>query len=117
MLLADENIPAGTISQLRQRGFDVLSVREVSPGISDDAVLQLATQQQRILVSFDRDYGELIFKQGRPAPPAVIYFRLQPSSPEELTELLVWLLGDGAGSINDKMVIVRKQGVRERPLR
>ena len=117
MLLADENVPARAIGLLRAQGIDVLCIAEISPGISDESVLQLAVQQQRVLVTFDRDYGELIFKKGRPAPPALVYFRMLPTSPEQVAELLVWLLRDGAGPITDKMVIVRSNGIRERPMR
>jgi uncharacterized protein with PIN domain len=45
---------------LRTEGFDVLSISELSPGISDDVVLKLARDQGRILLTFDRDYGELV---------------------------------------------------------
>ena len=57
MLLADENVPAKAIEILRARGIDVVAIRELSPGIADEAVLDLAVAEVRILVSFDRDYG------------------------------------------------------------
>ena len=61
MLLADENVPAKTIDALRDRGIDILSVRERAPGLSDERVLALAVAERRVIVSFDRDYGELVF--------------------------------------------------------
>ncbi len=65
-------------------------------------------------VSFDRDYGELIFRRGRPPPRSVIYLRLLPVSPEEVADILLRILKDGAGSIDGRMVIVTRQGIRER---
>lgn len=117
MILSDENVPAGAVRRLRSQGFDVLSIAESAPGISDVAVLDIAVREQRILVSFDRDYGDLIFKRGHSAPIALIYFRIRPKSPEEVAEIVAWLLKDGAGPVADKMVIVRSNGVRERPLK
>ena len=84
--LADENIPAGAIDAFRDAGCDVLSIREIAPGIADAEVLRLAVNQSRLLVTFDRDYGELIFRQGFEPPPSIIYFRALPASPHEVRE-------------------------------
>ena len=112
-LLADENIPARAIEALRVAGLDVLSIREHSPGISDDEVLRLAVAQARVIVTFDRDYGELIFGQGRTPPPSLIYFRtFPPESPEVCTTVLAMLVDPEP--IDGAMVIVSRQGVRRR---
>ena len=115
-LLADENIPAQGIEELRVAGIDVLSVREHAPGIADEEVLRLAVAQSRVLVTFDRDYGELIFGLGRTPPHSVIYFRIFPSDSREVSERVLALLGDPE-SIDRSMVIVSKQGVRRRRFR
>ena len=68
--LADENIPLGTVAALRSCGEDVLAVAQASPGAAHEEVLRLARRQGRVIVTFDRDYGDLVF--GRLlAPPAV----------------------------------------------
>lgn len=112
-LLADENIPARAIDALRGAGCDVLSIREHAPESSDDEVLRIAVAQGRILLTFDRDYGELIFGQGQAAPPSVIYFRMLPVAPREVSDAVLSLLAD-ADSINDSMVIASRQGIRRR---
>lgn len=66
--LADENIPRSAIAFLRSRGEDTAAIAELSPGIPDEAVIQVARMQGRILVSFDRDHGDLIFGHAV-APP------------------------------------------------
>ena len=60
-LLANENIRLATVEALREAGEDVLSVTEDSPGATDEAVIRWARQEGRIVVTFDRDYGELVF--------------------------------------------------------
>ena len=112
-LLADENIPAKAIEALRLAGLDVLSVREHAPGITDEEVLRLAVAQGRVLVTFDRDYGELIFGQGKTPPPGVIYFRILPSDSREVSDAVLALLADPE-PIDGSMVIVSRQGVRRR---
>ena len=112
-LLADENIPARAVDALRDAGCDVLSIREHAPESADDEVLRIAVAQGRILLTFDRDYGELIFGQSHAAPPSVIYFRTYPAGPREVSGAVLSLLAD-AESINDSMVIVSRQGIRRR---
>lgn len=112
-LLADENIPVKAIEALRVAGLDVLSVREQAPGITDEEVLRLAVAQGRVLVTFDRDFGELIFGQGRTPPPSIIYFRIVPPDWREVSDRVLSLLVDPE-SIYGSIVIVSRQGLRRR---
>ena len=112
-LLADENIPAKAILAFRVAGLDVVSIREHAPGITDEEVLRLAVAQGRVLVTFDRDFGELIFGQGRTPPPSVIYFRIFPSDSRDVIDMVLSLLVDPE-SIVGSMVIQSRQGVRRR---
>jgi len=66
-LLANENIPAALTRSLRAAGHNVNWVSEISPGITDTQVIELAIQQDRILVTFDKDFGELAFRRSLPA--------------------------------------------------
>jgi predicted nuclease of predicted toxin-antitoxin system len=51
---------------LRDQGYDVLEVRTIDPTLSDLAILRLATQQNRIVITMDKDFGELVVRQGEP---------------------------------------------------
>lgn len=55
--LANENSPLASVRALRNIGLDVVSVEEESPGISDEEVLRRARDENRIIVTFDRDYA------------------------------------------------------------
>ena len=112
-LLADENIPAGAMDALRAAGWDKLSIRETTPGIADTEVLRLAVDQSRLLVTFDRDYGELIFRRAFEPPVGIIYFRALPASPHEVSDAVLSLLEDPE-SISGTIVVVSHQGVRRR---
>lgn len=61
LLLANENIPFASIKELRSEGFDILTIAESYRGESDRKVLSVCADEQRSLITFDRDYGELIF--------------------------------------------------------
>jgi predicted nuclease of predicted toxin-antitoxin system len=69
--LANENFPLPSVRLLRQAGYDVASVTEDSPGIEDSEVLTRAANEQRVVITFDRDYGELIYRLRLPSPTGV----------------------------------------------
>ena len=114
--LADENISRTVIVFLRQRGDDVLSITEHSRGIPDEAVIQLAREQGRILLSFDRDHGDLIFNRAVPAPPAVVFLRVIPADPDRLQKLLAGLIALGESALDGQFTVVSDSGIRQRPL-
>jgi predicted nuclease of predicted toxin-antitoxin system len=82
-LLVNENFPAPSVACLRVEGYDVVSVAESYAGMEDASVLSLAVREKRWLVTFDRDYGELIFARGLPPPPAVILLRVPSYRPAD----------------------------------
>jgi predicted nuclease of predicted toxin-antitoxin system len=61
-ILADENIPGDAVAALRECGHDVAWVRADAPGSSDIVVIARAQAENRILVTFDKDFGELAFR-------------------------------------------------------
>ncbi len=79
--LADENIPLPGVRLLRNAGLEIEAVAEFAPGAADLQVLTHAASGNQILLTFDRDFGELIYRRGAPVPPGVVYLRLMPVSP------------------------------------
>ena len=80
-LCANENIPEDCVIRLRQTGHDVLWIREAAPGMPDNAVLARALAEGRLLITFDKDFGELVFRRGAKASHGIVLFRTaQPSA-------------------------------------
>jgi predicted nuclease of predicted toxin-antitoxin system len=59
--LVDENIGKTIVSYLESSGYDVKWIRRVSPGISDIDVIVLALKENRVIITYDLDFGELVF--------------------------------------------------------
>jgi len=114
-LLANENFPAPSIRLLRDRGYDVAAVAEIGGSLADSHVLALAGAEKRWIVTFDRDYGELIFARGLAAPPAVILFRMRTYRPDDPGRVLAGLLDSGP-EFDGHFVLVEEAGLRKRPL-
>ena len=115
-LLANENVPLATVNALRDAGEDVLSVTEDSPGATDAAIVQWARQEGRIVVTFDRDYGELVFHNRLPPPAGVLYMRFEPESPTEPAAFIARLKEDGV-ELEGRFTMVNRDGIRQRPIR
>ena len=64
-ILADENLARDLVAWLRASGHDVLYAAEASPGESDPTWATRAEQEERILLTSDKDFGELVFRDGR----------------------------------------------------
>jgi predicted nuclease of predicted toxin-antitoxin system len=58
-LLADESVDFGIVRRLRNEGFEVVSIAELNSGISDIEVLKIATEGELLLITEDKDFGEL----------------------------------------------------------
>ena len=86
-LLADENFPGDAVAALQASGHDVEWVRTLAPGISDREVLAHAQADKRILITFDKDFGELAFRYGLPATCGVILLRIAPSSAARIAQV------------------------------
>jgi predicted nuclease of predicted toxin-antitoxin system len=62
--LADESVGHLVVEHLRQEGHRVLYIAELGPGMPDEAVLNLANQETALLLTADKDFGEMVFRQG-----------------------------------------------------
>jgi predicted nuclease of predicted toxin-antitoxin system len=77
-LLADECCDAGVVASLREAGHDVRYVLETDRGIDDVAVITSAASEERILLTEDKDFGDLVYRHGHPVT-GVVLLRIDPS--------------------------------------
>ena len=80
-IVADENIDKEIVDRLRADGHDVLYVAEAEPGIDDQTVLGRSLQADRVLLTADKDFGDLVFRQ-RLLHSGVLLVRLAGVRPE-----------------------------------
>ena len=114
-ILADQNIPRGAVEALRGGGYDVEWVQGTCPGEEDHDLLRLAVSERRVVLTFDKDFGELAFRAGLPASCGIILLRITPSTPDAVARLLVRTLQERADWAGHFSVIEDKR-IRMRPL-
>jgi predicted nuclease of predicted toxin-antitoxin system len=114
--LADENIHADLVEWLRSRGHDVLYAAEVLSGAADEVLLAAASRENRILVTDDTDFGELVFRR-RLASSGVLLIRLSsPHIDDRLRRLGdVWQAVEP--QLSGRFVVLGDSKVRSRPIR
>jgi predicted nuclease of predicted toxin-antitoxin system len=114
-LLADECCDAVVVAGLRADGHDVFYVMETARGADDRVVLQTAADQQRLLLTEDKDFGELVVRLALPAYGLVL-LRMNPAdSAGKLARLREVLLHEGH-RLASSFVVVDQNKVRFRPL-
>ena len=113
---ADENVARLIVQWLRKRGHDVLYAAEVAPG-RDDAVWQhQAEQSERLIVTADKDFGDLIFRDRLNSHGVVLIRMHRLSLRERLARLAeVWSIVEA--NPKGKFIVITEGRVRVRNLK
>jgi predicted nuclease of predicted toxin-antitoxin system len=111
--LADENFPRAAVDALLRAGHDVVWIGTAAPGMADTEVVSLAARERRIILTFDKDFGEIARTGGIP-DCGVVLFRLPMPSAEAVSRLADLVAGrsDWVGHFS----VVEPDRVRMRPL-
>ena len=116
-LLADENIPTPSIRLLREAGHDVMAVAEDMRGAADPEVLRCAADQDRVILTFDRDFGRLVLSSAESSRPrGLVLLRFIPQHAVEPGEIVLSLLSRSDVELADRVSVVDRARVRQRRL-
>jgi predicted nuclease of predicted toxin-antitoxin system len=113
-LLADESVERPIVERLRQDGHDVVYVAELSPSIRDDEILQQANDRNALLITGDKDFGELVFLQGR-VHAGVVLLRLSGLPNATKADMTSEVLRDRAAELPRAFSVIAPGVVRIRP--
>jgi predicted nuclease of predicted toxin-antitoxin system len=113
--LADENMDAAIVDRLRQAAHQVWYVLEMEPGISDDEVLALANREGAILITADKDFGELVFRLRR-ITTGIILMRLAGLSISTKRDLLMLMIQEHESELFSAFTVLAPTSIRIRKL-
>jgi predicted nuclease of predicted toxin-antitoxin system len=111
-LLADESVERQIVERLRREGHEVLYVAEMEPGITDDAVLERANETAALLLTVDKDFGELVFREGRLSSGGVLLIRLAGLSAETKAQVVSDAFREYASEFPDCFSVISPGKVR-----
>jgi len=113
-LLANENFPYKSIYYLKEKGYDVLSIGMDNPSIMDSEIMSIAINEERTILTFDRDYGELIFRHNYKPEKGVIYLRLDEYEPQQPGIIIEAILTNTEIDLTRALTVIDKNGIRQR---
>lgn len=114
-ILADENFPGDAVSILREHGHDVLWVRTLMPGASDPEILKKAQNDRRIVVTLDKDFGEMAFRLQAISLSGVVLFRMKMLNPQVAVRKMAQVL-ESRTDWDGYFSVVEDDRIRKRPL-
>lgn len=112
-LVADESVDRPIVERLRRQGHDVIYIAELEPSITDDAVLDHANQRRAVLLTGDKDFGELVFRQGR-ISTGVILLRLAGIATETKAGIVAAAIREHATEMEGVFSVISPGAVRIR---
>jgi predicted nuclease of predicted toxin-antitoxin system len=114
-LIVDESAGQAVLEYLRAAGHDVLAVAEAMPQADDRGILERAASDRRILITNDKDFGELVFRSLHKAP-GIVLFRLRDERPANRVRTVASLLEQYADRLAGNFTVATEDSVRIRPL-
>ena len=109
--LADECCDASIIKALLEEGYDVCAVSDIAAGASDEEVISFALREKRILITEDKDFGQLVYAHGRKAL-GVIFLRYHFSTRQEIAVRVVRLVKRIGENLVGAFVTIQKDRIR-----
>ena len=114
-LIVDESAGSAVAVLLRDLGHDVLVVAESMPQADDSAILARAVQELRVVITNDKDFGELVFRSGL-AHVGVVLLRLRDESSTNRVAVMQAVLGQCADTMENHFIVATERHIRIRPL-
>ncbi|OGA31787.1 MAG: hypothetical protein A3G80_07070 [Betaproteobacteria bacterium RIFCSPLOWO2_12_FULL_62_13b] len=114
--IVDESSGRAVVHYLRTAGHEVLAVAEAMPEANDRDILARAMSEGRILITNDKDFGELVFRSGQ-GHHGVVLLRLHAESPANRVRVLMGVLQRYADRLAGHFTVATEGGVRIRPTR
>jgi predicted nuclease of predicted toxin-antitoxin system len=114
-LLADENVSRLVVERLTAAGFDITWIGSAHSGASDEDVLEIARRESRILVTEDRDFGEMIVRRQLQAP-GVVLLELDRLSGAAEAEFVARVIATNEARLAGNFAVIEPGRIRLRPL-
>ena len=111
--LVDVGVGKIAETELKRNDYDVKSVRDLDPRMQDIDILYLAAEEQRIVITMDKDFGELVYRDGL-SHAGVVLFRMEDATGLEKASVLINLLAQHANKMQGHFCVYQNGRLRVR---
>ena len=111
--LADESVDAPIVYAIREKKLDISYISEFASGIDDEEVLTIANAENRILITLDKDFGELVYR-GAHLHHGIVLIRLEGLSSEAKVEIVTSFVLDHQDELFNAFTVIQKNFIRIR---
>jgi predicted nuclease of predicted toxin-antitoxin system len=112
--VADEGVDRQIVERLRQDGHEILYVAEMGPSITDEEVLDRANEKGALLITADKDFGEMVFHRNLITIGGVVLLRLLGLPPERKAEIVSEVVESRIADLPDAFSVISPGRVRIR---
>jgi predicted nuclease of predicted toxin-antitoxin system len=109
--LVDESTGPGVAHWLREQNHEVFSVYEEGRGLEDEAIIKKAFEEDWILITNDKDFGEKVYRERYPHH-GVILLRLEDERKSSKISILEKVISDYADQLSGQFLVVTEERVR-----
>ena len=113
--LADACVPATLVRELRADGHDASHMQEIAPRDEDEQIIDRASKEFRLLLTEDKDFGELVFRWGRPVP-GVVLIRIESERNQLKWMQLQSAIAQFGENLFGRHTVIEESRFRSRPL-
>jgi len=112
-LLIDVGVGKKVEEWLKNKKYDAEAVRDIDPRMSDVEILKIAVSEKRLLITMDKDFGELVYKSKWPHS-GVLLLRLEDERAEEKIRVVETILKNYSAEIIDRFSVFKDKKLRIR---
>ncbi|MEK6699750.1 MAG: DUF5615 family PIN-like protein [Nitrospirota bacterium] len=113
--IADVNVEKPIVDYLSENGYDIKWIPDYNCEILDEDLLSLANNEKRILITNDKDFGELTFLQKK-LSAGIILFRVKGQSSQDKVKLIKKVLGNYGDKLFNHFTVITKKKIRIAPM-
>ncbi len=115
VFVADESVDFNLVTHLRYKGLSVFSIQEEAASLKDNLVLKLAAEKNAILITEDKDFGELLFKLKLPHT-GILLLRIEDMASEQKHDLVFYFITKFSSQLSHNFSVIKQGKLRIRKL-
>ncbi len=114
--LVDVGVGKQVEEYLKTQGYDTKSVRDIDTRMSDEDMIRLAASEYRMVITMDKDFGELVYHSGM-EHCGVLLLRLENAAGKEKLEVIIYILSNYSSQIKDNFCVYQNNKFRIRNIK